>query len=521
MATKDSTSQCPICQKAYGVETTARAKTKHQSYCRKKHGPGSNIQARRKSCDACVRAKTRCNLNPKGCSRCASKLLRCTYEGAPPGVQASTQSPAEAILRPADYIGTLSDGGPGVDAPQQLMVSPESLGRTVNAQPIWELADDIDEDFFASTFVNEDHPEDNTLNSDNSSNNTTNIAKYLSNPAKSPSPSLPAWLDFKKAASSSLFERRVFAHPVVDATGDIAIHILRSYPHMLASEDGTNPPPPFIHPRYRDLADHDGTRTSPMSAALSFSKMLLHGQGLNRSLVWRLILIEQDRLLTEHLKFNKWELLEATQALVTYMLLRIVDGRQEYSNHDFMLVASITAICATLCARFGQLISPDEIMGQMMSWKDWAFYESRRRTSTALAIINAVLHARITPRSARMPEYAVSPAPSPSKLWNADNEKDWEADYAEYLHSNALHGMLRNCDLVELKKEAAAEAADAAEGVGGAGEEEVSSSGGLRDWELSKRVRRDRRQEKHDRWYAYADSFGLLVTLAADMIVWA
>jgi len=65
-------------------------------------------------------------------------------------------------------------------------------------------------------------------------------------------------------------------------------------------------------------------------------------------------------------------------------------------------------------------------------------------------------------------------------LWHAENEVDWTVDYAEYLHKNAMHGMLRNADLVGLKEAAG---------------------------------------EQHDRWYAYADSFGLLVTLAANMIV--
>ncbi|KXJ85731.1 hypothetical protein Micbo1qcDRAFT_209783 [Microdochium bolleyi] len=501
MATKDSTSQCPICHKAYGVETTSRAKTKHQSYCRKKHEPGI------------------------------------------PGFQASAQSPAGgANLKTASSIDGSPDGGPGVavgDAfPQELVVHSESLtGTGEDAQHhIWELADDIDEGLFTTAFVNEDGLGDAALDAANNYNNNS-VARYSSaaaDPVLKSQFALPISLDFEKAASASsycsLFERRTFRHPVVGASSDIALHILRSYPHMLASADGDGDggktTPPFIHPRYRDLADHDATRSSPLSVALGFSKMALHhgsGQGqdgVNRSLIWRLIRMEQDRLLTEHRKFNKWELLEATQSLVIYMLLRIIDGRrQEYTSHDFMLVASASAICGTMCARYGQFISPDEIMGQMVSWKDWAFYESRRRTATAVSIINAVLHAQIAPVSRNMPEYAVSPAPSPSKLWNADSEKAWESDYAEYLHGNALHGMLRNCDLVDLKKEA--DAYDDAE------EEEEdefgSGSGGGnglgQDWEkISKRVWRDRRREKHDRWYAYADSFGLLVTLAADMI---
>lgn len=64
-------------------------------------------------------------------------------------------------------------------------------------------------------------------------------------------------------------------------------------------------------------------------------------------------------------------------------------------------------------------------------------------------------------------------------LWNSENEMDWAVGYKDYLHKNATHGMLKNCDLVQLK-----------------------AAAGKQD----------------DRWYAYADSFGLLVTLTANMI---
>lgn len=65
------------------------------------------------------------------------------------------------------------------------------------------------------------------------------------------------------------------------------------------------------------------------------------------------------------------------------------------------------------------------------------------------------------------------------KLWRAENETDWAVDYTEYQYQNAVHGMLKIGDLVQLK--------------GRAG-------------------------KQNDGWYAYADSLGLLVTLAADLI---
>jgi hypothetical protein len=101
------------------------------------------------------------------------------------------------------------------------------------------------------------------------------------------------------------------------------------------------------------------------------------------------------------------------------------------------------------------------------------------RAATAVLIINSIIHAQITTPSQAMPEYPYSPAPSPITMWRAENEFDWTVDYTEYLRKNMMYGMLRNGDLVKLKEAAGSH---------------------------------------HDRWYAYADSFGLLVTLVANMI---
>lgn len=39
--------------------------------------------------------------------------------------------------------------------------------------------------------------------------------------------------------------------------------------------------------------------------------------------------------------FHKWEALEALQSLVVYMLLRIIEGRHEYTDFDTRLLASL------------------------------------------------------------------------------------------------------------------------------------------------------------------------------------
>ena len=95
-------------------------------------------------------------------------------------------------------------------------------------------------------------------------------------------------------------------------------------------------------------------------------------------------------------------------------------------------------------------------------------------------IIDSILYARISEPGPAMADYTIAPAPSPRALWEATDELVWAAGYAGHLHTNAAHGMLKNRDLVTLRQAAG---------------------------------------ENDDRWYAYADSFGVLVTLVANLII--
>jgi hypothetical protein len=116
----------------------------------------------------------------------------------------------------------------------------------------------------------------------------------LSEKSLQPSSSIPVSLAYRDP--SSLFERRKFSEPELELTGDLALHILRSYPYMIASQGSF---PPFIHPKYQYLHESDTARPSPLDAALKLAKTLLHSRRMNKSLIWGLIRIEQERLLNE------------------------------------------------------------------------------------------------------------------------------------------------------------------------------------------------------------------------------
>jgi hypothetical protein len=130
----------------------------------------------------------------------------------------------------------------------------------------------------------------------------SNIITLSEQPVQS-SFSIPQSLSYRDP--SSLFERRKFSAPELELTGDLALHILRSYPYMMVNQGSV---PPFIHPKYQYLSESDRARPNPLDAALKLAKMLLHGRRMNKSLIWGLIRIEQERLLNEVCTepFNPW-----------------------------------------------------------------------------------------------------------------------------------------------------------------------------------------------------------------------
>jgi hypothetical protein len=122
----------------------------------------------------------------------------------------------------------------------------------------------------------------------------SNIITLSEHSSQSSSFSIPVSLSYRDP--SSLFERRKFSEPELELTGDLALHILRSYPYMMVNQGSV---PPFIHPKYQYLSEIDTARPNPLDAALKLAKMLLHGRRMNKSLIWGLIRIEQERLLNE------------------------------------------------------------------------------------------------------------------------------------------------------------------------------------------------------------------------------
>jgi hypothetical protein len=169
-----------------------------------------------------------------------------------------------------------------------------------------------------------------------------------------------------------------------------------------------------------------------------------------------------------------------------------------------VLTASSKAICkrmdnlnsACKSEPWSALMNKAELGGQRPKWQDWVFSESKRRYEPSLVsdywgtnsertvivfrIISFLFNIDVNLPCPPLQDYAMAPVPASKLLWRAKTEIEWEEQWEK---ENAIHGILRNGELVKLKN-----------GV----EEE------------------HRRHAEWDRWYAGTDELGILAVLAAD-----
>jgi hypothetical protein len=110
--------------------------------------------------------------------------------------------------------------------------------------------------------------------------------------------------------------------------------ILGSYPNMMQRKDTF---PPFIHPS----CCKDDQMPEALTNCMSIVQMFSTRTKDNAKFLWRTVRMEQDRLRHEHQLFDKWELLASAQAMLIYILLRMVEGETTNTDFDIPLLGSI------------------------------------------------------------------------------------------------------------------------------------------------------------------------------------
>src|SRR5271156_4154957 len=308
---------------------------------------------RRKACDACVRAKRRCDLsNP--CKRCIEKKLTCVYKQLPqssPTTSASTVQPTPQTNTTITDLDTLPDSGMMIDD------TVDSLGNTND----WILP------FVNSAFQD-------------------------------------AGLEFPQLSTSSELEFTIPPIPLDVSTLICEVpvstemdsdrllyttHQIRTFPEKLVSQGHTL----FIHQHLYDRDIPSSIQDVFGACALYCSKRT----GNYKTVMWRIIEGYITRLIAEEAREGRGSLkdhLARVQALMLYQIIRLFDGdirqRAMAETHEPILEAWTNNLRDRTVWGSNSPDCPSANGGGGVSWEQWLFGESCRRTVITSLMLRGV-----------------------------------------------------------------------------------------------------------------------------------
>lgn len=280
-------------------ETTLK---RHGYYCRSRNG--SSRPARSRSCQACAKAKARCDNKRPSCTRCTVKVLTCRTQteraGKEVAIEVSSKQlprtrysmndvtstprppPTSRPLRDVDNVFTRSEC-PAID------LSFAGLGDL----PQWSMLDitssvitDLDDQLpypspLEFTELATD-PSESLIDRNPANGRMILVQNTL--------PSIP---------TMPTYELRSFGrNPAIkcgkQTTAKLIVRILTSYPIMMQSRGFL---PPFIHPSSLLFTSHSETRSmESLSTCMSLMQMIGTNAQASRRLLWKNVRLECERL---------------------------------------------------------------------------------------------------------------------------------------------------------------------------------------------------------------------------------
>ncbi|KAI0172770.1 hypothetical protein GGR52DRAFT_546009 [Hypoxylon sp. FL1284] len=496
---------CRQCHKPFNKESTLK---RHGYYCRSRKAVRST---RPRSCLSCARGKAGCDNKRPKCSRCMAVGATCQY---PTNTPASTPGPAAASNRHSHD----ASAEPGMPTPSSMTDTRatdhhlhgtndtmllDGNGALVLANSDFTnlggnyAADSADLGFvdFINTQMNDSYlsPTSPPL-----VNHSTPLADHAIDHAITPGqgfssphfsiPSTPS------IAARSLVQRPKM-QPGAQRIANLILHTLKSYPLMMYRYNAL---PPFIHP---SLVTPNAENTDMEALTNCISLMHMIGAKGSRKLFWRNVQQECERVSEDYLKFSKWELLAAMQALSIYVLIRLDEGETEHNDFDYLLVKAVIVIaqqlsrnditCHTQCALCNN--------GLETSWKEWIFRESRRRLAVVYRVVNKLIYFEPAGMCDMPEEFMLAPLPAKKQLWEAGDEFSWKAESQK--EPGVQYGLAASGEIVKLE------------------EGRLSCSDAWLSFESSNPLPQLRETANWEEWCSGIDGFGGLVMLFASLAV--
>lgn len=258
---------------------------RHGYYCRTRR-QSHKINSRARACEACVKAKAKCDDNSLACARCAAKGLICKPSKPTTIRKTRPKSLTKSGITP--YIPGLAATSFQVNGNNGRSTEIENLGlvpsHCAQQEVPWEFSSWVNDGLAAEDMLSLQTPQSEWMTMDAS--------------VQSPIVNVQPTIIIQPASGRQVrsFEQRP-PNRAPRATTTMMARILTSYPRMMQSQESL---PPFIHPfSLVDRFEPEGKPFESVTTCLALMQMAaIHGPGKNR-LIWKNIRLECERIRDE------------------------------------------------------------------------------------------------------------------------------------------------------------------------------------------------------------------------------
>ncbi|KAL6689681.1 hypothetical protein J3F84DRAFT_391585 [Trichoderma pleuroticola] len=430
----EASRHCPLCKKTFAEESSRK---RHYYYCRSKL-PDTNT-SRKRSCAACVRAKTRCivsnNTASETCARCHERSMECDV--APSAANTGKKK------KKSELHGTTASLALSRASSRSIILEDSTFPQATPNSTVtlgWSTEENWNTILRDCDMFGLDIP---------LGHQSTHSLPYPFNEGHIALENSISPLALGDLSGPSLFEHRNFSRPNQGPLVSLAMRILRSYPFMMLQKTAL---PPFISPLQSNRV---GTGVGPPQQSLltcmGLVQLFKSRTDLNRNLVWRLIKLEQENIFSKYAEFDKWELLAAFQSLLVYCLLRLQEQPLGNDGFEAALLTTVNHVFNALALSAGGIVKMNLPDDPGVTWMDWVYNESRRRTVLIFQILNILIEISTEASSYPNCGLILVPLANNAILWNANNIEEWQTEFLLCSKERKVHGLSQTGVLTKLQ----------------------------------------------------------------------
>ncbi|KAI0858829.1 hypothetical protein F4860DRAFT_287047 [Xylaria cubensis] len=447
----ESTYCCSLCKKTFEQETSAK---RHYYYCRSK--PADTKESRKRSCAACVRAKTRCiwpaDNSIDACARCNKRNVACEYDTAAMRHKMRNETSRDTVSTANSVIPIQERTITNVQESSTILVSVRgSQNETALLDPDDENNLYLEEGAELPSLDNFDITlEDLGVGIEPVSYEGISAMPLACTSVANLSTTRPPTPWTYQPSNTPLFTTRPFTRPDHVALASLALRVLRSYPSMMTTKRSL---PPFINPSSCSWAQpgEDYKLHQYLVKCPRLIQSLKSGVKVNKSSwAWGQIWHEQERILAQYMNFDRWGLLDALQTLLIFCLLRIQDVPVGHAVFDISLLTTANLVSQALGLYVGQCFDFDTSDDLAVAWKDWIFLESRRRTVLIFQILGLLVDISAAVSYFSSNGFVLVPLPSSAAIWSAQDFEQWKPEYRKW-QQHVIYGLSETGVLARLE----------------------------------------------------------------------